>query len=112
MPTIDHDYGRDFYIWKDGQRLRTRMIRTVEPQEAETNADFERRAGQIAASLEQLEAVQRVEYDFERRKGAIVRCTFDIAQEPRPVAVIEDERLAGGRSEIPRGPRGQGGRNN
>ena len=109
MPTINHDYGRDFYIWRDGQRLRTRMIRTIEPSEAETNAAFERRIDALAAALQRREGTLGVEYAFERRNGIIVLCTIDVSQEPCPVAVIEDDRLAGGR---PDGPRGRRGRSN
>jgi len=107
MPT-DSEHGRDFYIREGGARLRVRMIRTVEPKATETNADFERRMDMAAAGLERMDGIQRVEYDFEWRRGAIVRCTFDIAHLPRPSPIEDDERPAGGRPGGPRGQRGQG----
>jgi hypothetical protein len=109
---INRDYGRDCFIRKDGQRLRVRMVRTLEPSEAESNADFERRMDLLAEQLEQMDGFQGIAYEFERRDGAIVLCTLDVQHEPRPVAVVEDPRPAGGRSGNPRGQRGRGNRNN
>lgn len=100
-----NDFGRDRFIRHNGQRLRIGMVRTVQPGEAESNEDFERRMDDMADALEAMSGVLSVEYEFERRKGRIVQCLFDVAHEPRPECVLADSATAGGRSGTPRGRR-------
>jgi hypothetical protein len=102
MPT-DNDYGRDRFIRRNGQRLRVGMVRSIQPNPAETNADFERRMDQLADVLERMDGIMSVGYEFERRAGAIVQCVFDVDHAPRPETVTDDPRPAGGRSGTPRG---------
>lgn len=105
MPQHTEIYGHDRFIIRDGQRLRTRMVRTVQPLDGETNANFERRMDAMAAALGKMEKVQSVELEFERRKNAIVQCTIDVQHVPYRVFVMDDESPAGGRSGGGRGQR-------
>lgn len=104
------EYSFDRFVYKNGQRLRVSFTRTIQPRKdgLETNAEFERRMGQLAEQLASMEGVLGVEYAFERRAGHIAQCVIEVTQEPRPVAVLEDSRPAGGHFGAPRGARGSG----
>lgn len=104
MPT-DNEYGRDRFLRIGGVRHRTRLVRTVQPKDGETNEEFERRCEAIAAQLDGLAKVRSVETEYEWRRGAIVECTFIVEHEPYPEFVKNDRRPAGGRSGTPRGQR-------
>lgn len=98
-------YGFDHFIWRDGERLRTRYVRNIRPRD-ETNAEFQHAMDRMAAELSAMHGVTSVEYVFAWRDGAIVECILDVQHTPRPIAVIEDDRPAGGRPMSPRGNRG------
>ncbi len=105
------DFGFDHYIWQEGQRLRTRIVRSLRPGPHETNGQFEERMTTMASQLAQMHGVLHVGFVFEWRVGAIVECIIDVQHTPRPAPILDDERPAGGRSMPPRGNRG-GGSNN
>jgi len=88
MPT-DNDYGRDCYVYQDGRRLRTRMVRTIRPVADETNLAFEERMERLAEAVAGYEDTISVGLEFVRQKGRITECLIDVAQRPRPVAVLE-----------------------
>ena len=109
LPSSDDfgdDFGFDHYTWQDGQRLRTRIVRSVRPGEHETNSQFEQRMAGMAAQLAQMNGVITVGFALEWREGAIVECIIDVQHTPRLVAVLEDSRPAGGRVGGARGRRG------
>lgn len=100
------DYSSDRFLIQNGTRLRTFMARSILPAAHESNADFERRMTALAAQLAATEGVISVEYVLERRAGHIAQCVIEVRMEPRPVAVLEDARPAGGHFGAPRGVRG------
>lgn len=99
------EYGRDRFIRQNGQRLRTRMVRTIQPHDNETNAAFEHRMEAMVDVIERMEGVQSVAYEFERRASSIVECLIEIDHAPRPEFILEDTRPAGGRRGTPRSRR-------
>lgn len=103
MLPSSNDYGHDRFVWRGGCRMRTGMTRSIMPAERETNADFERRMDVLAEQLSSMDGIITVEFIFERRAGHIAQCLFEVAMEPRAIAVIEDIRPAGGRFGTPRG---------
>ena len=107
LPSSD-DYSFDRFIIKGGVRLRTGMRRTIMPAEHETNARFEQRMLELGAQLEQMDGVISVELVLERRAGHFAQCAIEISTEPRPIAVLEDGRPAGGHFGGGRGARGSG----
>ena len=99
MHTGNNDYGFDrFVIGPDGERLRVLMVRTLQPAELrqESNSAFETRMHTMACDLKTMPGVLEVEYEIERRAGHVAQCAISVFTEPRPVAVIEDARPAGG----------------
>lgn len=88
MPT-DNDYGRDCYVYVDGKRLRTRMVRTIRPRADEENVAFEERMERLAEAVARYEDTISIALEFVRQKGRITECVIDVAQRPRPVAVLE-----------------------
>ena len=99
-------FGFDHYTWRDGQRLRTRIVRSLRPGPDETNSQFEESMSTMAAELAQMNGVTNVGFSLEWREGAIVECIIDVEHTPRPIAVVEDDRPAGGRAGGARGRRG------
>jgi hypothetical protein len=91
------DFGSDGYIWKDGQRLRVSMVRTVQPMEHETNSAFEHRMDGLVAQLSRMPSVLSASFEFEKRGGSIVLCTVHIVHKPMPDCIAEDNTPAGGR---------------
>lgn len=91
------DFGSDGYIWKDGQRLRVSMVRTVQPGEHETNSAFERRMDSLVAQLSNMPSVLSASFEFEKRGGSIVLCTVHIIHKPMVDCIAEDNTPAGGR---------------
>lgn len=104
------DYSFDRFVYKNGERLRTWMARSILPAHHETNAQFETRMTELARQLSEMDGVIGVEFVFERRAGHIAQCLFEVAMTPRPVAVLDDTRPAGGHFGAPRGLRGSGQR--
>lgn len=102
------EYSSDRFLIQDGVRLRTFMARSILPAAHETNAGFELRMTRLAEQLAATEGVIGVEYVLERRAGHIAQCIIEVRMEPRPVAVLEDPRPAGGHFGAPRGVRGGG----
>lgn len=102
------EYSFDHFVFKNGVRLRVSFTRTIQPRKdgMETNAEFERRMDGLAEALSAMDGVLDVEYVLERRAGHIAQCVIEVQQEPRPVAVLEDNRPAGGHFGAPRGARG------
>lgn len=99
-------FGFDHYTWRDGQRLRTRIVRSLRPGPNETNSQFEQRMTTMAGQLAQMNGVTSVAFALEWREGAIVECIIDVQHTPRPITVVEDDRPAGGRAGGARGRRG------
>lgn len=95
-------FGQDHFVHMNGASMQTGYTRTVRPLDGadgyESNARFQIRMQQMAADLAAQDGVDRVEYSFERRDGAIVQCEFRVI-ERRPVAIaIQDQTIvAGGR---------------
>ncbi|MBK9711534.1 MAG: hypothetical protein IPO81_09455 [Kouleothrix sp.] len=100
--TLD-DYGTDGYIWRDGQRLRVKMVRTVQPRRDETNSGFEHRMDRLMLQLARMASVLECSYEFERRGGSISLCSITVITKPTPSPIIVDERPAGARHAGPRG---------
>lgn len=99
MPT-DNEFGRDRFLYVDGARYRTKLVRTIVPDDGESNSAFEARMESLAQNAQRLAKVRTVELEFERRSGSIVSCTVDISHVPYPDRVTgEDRRVAGGRRE-------------
>lgn len=105
LPSSD-DFGFDHYTWRDGQRLRTRIVRSLRPGPDETNSQFEQAMSTMAGELAQMNGVIDVRFALEWRDGAIVECIIDVQHTPRPIAVVEDTRPAGSRPAGARGRRG------
>lgn len=107
LPGSD-EYSFDRFIYRDGERLRISFTRTIQPRKEglETNAAFEHRMGQMVEQIARMEGVLAVEFMFERRAGHIAQCVIEVRHEPRPVAVLDDQRPAGGHFGPPRGIRG------
>lgn len=106
LPSND-EYSFDRFMIQDGTRLRTFMARSILPADHETNAAFERRMLDLGTALEQMDGVTKIELVFERRAGHLAQCVIEVTQQPRPVAVLEDHRPAGGHFGV-RGRRGGG----
>lgn len=103
------EYSFDRFVFKNGARLRVSFTRTILPTQRETNAQFEQRMNELAEALVAMDGVLDVAYAIERRAGHIAQCVMEVQHEPRPVAVLEDNRPAGGHFGASRGGRGGGG---
>ena len=103
MPTDKDEFGRDRFIRIKGVRHRTRLVRTLQPKDGDTNASFQERMEAIAGQLEGMSRVRSVETDYEWRNGALVECMFIVEHEPYPEFIKDDPRPAGGRNGTARG---------
>lgn len=106
--SMPDDFGFDHYIWQNGERLRTRIVRSLRPNLRETNGQFEQRMTTMVAQIAQMHGVLNVAFAFEWRSAAIVECIIDVQHTPRAAPITEDARPAGGRAMPPRGKRGGG----
>ena len=107
--TMHHDngYGHERYRYTPEQpiRHRTEFARTLRPNVAETNGDFEARMDELARVLVLQHHATSVDVLMQRSDGSVVECLVTVCYPPRPEPVAIDRRLAGGRP-APRGSRG------
>lgn len=101
------DFGKDKIFYLDEVRYRIGLVRTLRPNEGDTNEQFERRMHDLAGKLRKHGAAS-VSMNFERRDGALVECVVDVSTAPVEFDIKPDTRPAGGRTQGPRGSRGGG----
>lgn len=103
---IQGDYGaeRHSYSRADPVRRRTALVRTLLPEERETNGAFAARIDRIVVQLVRaFAAVTAVDTTLELRDGRYTQATLTIHYTPFVDPVVDDARIAGGRRAGPRG---------
>jgi hypothetical protein len=103
------DFGSDRYVYLRGDpnRYQIGSVRTLLPEDGESNEAFERRMDDLAREYLSIESTQSVTMNLERRAGSIVRCTIVFSSDPYPLPLAADVRAAGGRFGSVRGARGK-----
>lgn len=100
------EYGaeRHAYSRADRVRRRTALVRTLLPEDGETNGAFAARVDRIVAALfREFAAVESVDTVLEVRDGRYTQAIITIAYTPYVDPVSPDTRIAGGRRAGPRG---------